>query len=265
MNKLREQYYYFGRDEEHCYLATPMLSCIVAGRCGAGKTTFLNSLLVRLIQETNPDELSIYYNDFTGEDSHIWSDNIPDNKFIPQLKEVRRFGSMDGVESFEKFGQSLNNLLDIIATRRTDCIREGVENYRDIAKDYGGEEILYIINEYQVYSEFTGNKEWFDTTIGRILSVCDAMGVHLLLLSQSNKNALSDKTILKFPIRIVTPISEDVSNLFIGCNLASMCKEKYGIIWIKNGKYNPYKLYVPFYPDTWIRKFIGYYSIRKQK
>lgn len=44
-----------------------------------------------------------------------------------------------------------------------------------------------------------------------------------------------------------------------------MDEARYGVVWVKNGKDYPTRLYVPFYPDTWIRKFVGYYSIWKQE
>ena len=85
-----------------------------------------------------------------------------------------------------------------------------------------------------------------------------------MLCSQGTR-PISDGLVKEFPIRIVTPCDEKLSNLFIGNNAAYMDEARHGVVWVKNGKDYPTRLYVPFYPDTWIRKFVGYYSIWKQE
>jgi hypothetical protein len=62
----------------------------------------------------------------------------------------------------------------------------------------------------------------------------------------------------------VTPIDEETSNLFIGNNAAAMDSAQSGVVWVKVNKSYPNRLYVPFYPDTWLRKFVGYYSVRNE-
>jgi hypothetical protein len=164
---------------------------------------------------------------------------------------------------FSEFETSLTDLYNLVLRRIVECEDANIQSYNDLDdKKNGTKDVIFIVNEYQKFCNTHQRMLWFDEMINKILERADDVGVHLFLLSQSNKNALSDKTVKKFPIRIVTPIDEMTSNLFIGNNAAAMDSEVAGVIWVKTAKYYPSRLYVPFYPDTWIRKFIGYYSVR---
>jgi hypothetical protein len=268
MKRTRDLYYYFGRNEKYDYVATCMQSAVVAGRCGAGKSTFLNSLLVRVIQETNPRELDICWHDFAFGDAAIWVNSIPDRKNIPQFKEIHQYVAGDGTsikELYSEFENSLMALKSLVYNRARECVRAHVDCYDDVYdKKSGVKDVIFIINEYQRFCDTPAKMKWFNDSISKILDHADDVGVHLLLLSQSNRDALSGETILKFPIRIVTPIDEETSNLFIGNNAAAMDSAQSGVVWVKVNKSYPNRLYVPFYPDTWLRKFVGYYSVRNE-
>lgn len=264
MNKTRSLYCYFGRNEKHDYIATPMDSCIVAGRCGAGKSTFLNSMLVRLIQETNPNDISIHYHDCKSCESYIWKESIPNGKCIPQFYCIEEYYDSDnGFQSFSKLTVSLSSLYQEVQRRLEVCKEQDVEQY--LSLDSIGNSILFIIDEYQVYVEKEcKNDGWLEHIVRFVIENSRKTGVYLMLCSQG-VHPISEELVKEFPIKVVTPCSEELSNLFIGNNAAYMDEAKYGVVWIKNGKDYPTRLYVPFYPDTWIRKFVGYYSMRKQE
>lgn len=264
MNKSRNLYYYFGRNEKHDYIATPMDSCIIAGRTGAGKSTFIDSLLVRLIQETNPKDITIQYHDCKGFESKLWTDSIPDGKCIPQLYRVTQYdNSVTGDKNFKHLTVSLSSLYQEVQRRLDVCREQDAEQYLNL--DTMSNSILFIIDEYQYYvEEECKNDGWFEHVVRYIVENSKKTGVYIMLCSQGTR-PISDGLVKEFPIRIVTPCDEKLSNLFIGNNAAYMDEARYGVVWVKNGKDYPTRLYVPFYPDTWIRKFVGYYSIWKQE
>ena len=260
MNKSRELYYYFGRNAKHDYVAFKMRNCIVAGRTGAGKSVFLNNVLIRLIQECHPNDIEIYYHDCKGVEARIWTDSIPMNKVIPQLKQIKLYGWEE--TEYSSLTDTIIEFKKELDDRARMCEQLGVSDYTDIPELKAK---LLIIDEYQAYVEATGIGSFFDESIKEINEKSCMTGMYIMLLSQSNHNCLSDNTVLSFPIRIVTPCSDEVSNLFVGSNVAAMADERYGVVWVKGRKEYPEKLYVPFYPDTWIRKFIGYYSVRQHE
>lgn len=86
-----------------------------------------------------------------------------------------------------------------------------------------------------------------------------------MLVSQGGVRGLEGLDINSFNIRACLPTDEETSNTLLGNNCAARENDRYGMVWVKDSANLPIRLYVPFYPDTWIRKFIGYSSVRIQK
>ena len=258
MNKTRELYYYFGRNEKHDYIAMPIDSCVVTGNIGRGMYTFLNSFLVRLIQETNPKELDISFYDMTGTNSFLWAGAVPIGKVIPQFKEVVSFDMSSTEEEYYDFTKRLQDILEDAENRVAYCESHKINSYLDA--DITKKTELIIISDFRYYFKSGANKVWLKETIKYLVESAKITGIYLMLLDYDYSGF--DDIVKCFPIRIVTPCSESISNLFIGCNMAGLDDAKHGVIYIKNGDKLPIKLYVPFYPDTWLRKFVGYYSVR---
>ena len=258
MNKTRELYYYFGRNEKHDYIAMSMDSCIVTGNIGRGRDTFLNSLLVRLIQETNPKELDISFYDMTGANSFLWDGAVPMGKVIPQFKEVVSYSMCYEKEEYFTLTKKLRDTLEDAENRVAYCELQKINSY--LESDSTKKTELIIMSDFKYYLRSGVNKVWFRDTIKYLVENAKMTGIYLMLLGYDYSDM--EDVVKCFPIRVVTPCSEDTSNLFIGCNMAGLDNSKSGVVYVKNGDKFPIKLYVPFYPDTWLRKFIGYYSVR---
>lgn len=273
MNNLRRLYYYFGRNEKWGYPAIPMQSALVVGRVGSGKSTLLNSILVKLIQECNPSMLDIRIHGFKGGDSSIWSDLIPEGRRIPHVSQIEKYSVRhhysdtadvsDYRHDFKEFVKELNNLADVVTERVNKCEENRVSDYTEIMSngECKDKTILLIIDEFQVITEDRLYSDWFNETVCYINGWSNISGVYIMLSSQ-NFSGLYDSTIESFKLRAALPVEEDTSNLLLGNNCAAMEKEKYGIVWVKNSNDFPVRLFVPFYPVTWLRKFIGYSSVR---
>lgn len=261
MNKqARELYYYFGRNDAHDYVATPVGNAVIAGVTGAGKSTLLQSVLIRFIQECHPNDVKILIDDCKGLDLRIWSE-LPEGKVIPQIDSVILYnGSSEG--NCKQFLDRFNSIYEEAKCRYQACANNRLSHYSDIEDVTSYKTIIYIVDEYQVFFEKFYDE--LNEKLSYILKTSYLTGIYVMLSSQSYKNAISRDLLVNFNIGICTPrVPEEVSNIILGNNCASMDGDRHGSIFIRCGNKMPIKLYVPFYPDTWIRKFIGYYSVRK--
>ena len=259
MEQTRELYYYFGRNEAHDYVATPIDNVLIAGRIGTGKSVFLQSMLIRLIQECNPNEIKIYINDCKGTELQMWS-TPPVGRAVPHIAGMNLYSDTEE-ETCNRFLENFHMLWKEAAYRQQECMNRGFAKYSDIVSE-GAHTIVCIIDEYQVF--FEKYKEELNRQLSDIITWSNLTGVYVVMSSQSPSNALNQEVVDKFKIGICMPnVSEKTSNSVLRNNCASMDKAKYGSVWMRYNNRMPVKLYVPFYPDTWILKFIGYSSVRK--
>ncbi len=275
MNNLRKLYYYFGRDEKYNYIATPMQSALIVGRCGSGKSVLLKSLLVKLIQECSPAMLDIRLHGVKGVETAMWSELIPEGRRIPHISQIVNYAVGYNLSDPVKDAQfqhdtgvlmaELRDLVQTVKDRETVCREMGLQDYSSVMSDGDSDEkcILLIIDDYELMSEDFEVGEQFDEAVSFIASRSSVSCVYVMLLGNRLSEGLKkDSAMYSFRIRAAVPTDEDTSNLMLGNNCAAKEYEKYGVVWVKDFNNYPIRLYVPFYPDTWIRKFIGYSSVR---
>lgn len=94
-------------------------NAVVYGAAGAGKTSFLNAMLVSLITEHTPEEVNIYVLDFASETLGAFRD-------APQVGDV--------LFSYE--AEKLGNLFKML--------RQETEKRKKLFSDYGGDYVSYI-------------------------------------------------------------------------------------------------------------------------
>ncbi len=275
MNNLRKLYYYFGRDEKCNYIATPMQSALVIGRCGGGKSVLMNSLLVKLIQECSPNMLDIRLHGLKGIETVFWSNLIPEGRRIPHVSEIINYAigyDFEDLVTDNKFQHNtdmlmteLSDLIHIVKDRVAICEEMGIQDYSSVMSngDSNEKSILLIIDDYEIASDDLEVGEQFNEAVSYIASKSNISCVYVLLFgNRLTKGLKNNSRLLSFRVRAAVPTDEETSNLILGNNCASMENERYGVVWVKDSNNYPIRLYVPFYPDTWIRKFVGYSSVR---
>lgn len=271
MNKqIRDLYYYIGRDEEHNYVATPLSNMIIAGVTGAGKSTLLNNILIKLIQESNPNEIDLRLYDLKGSEFLFWQTSIPEGKNLPYVSkmvcEASSNACMTLVEDMEYLVKYINHSYEALDYYLAEQQEEGNFN----AEKPKRKSKILVINEYQCITEYGSHdiQNRFLDALSHVLEQGEYVDVYVILVSQSHHNVLPDDIVEKFTTRVCTPLYESMdglSNLYLGCNLASKEQMRYGVAWVKYKKKMPQRLFVPFYPDTWIRKFIRTYSVHNKQ
>lgn len=269
--KIRNLYFYPGRDIEHNYIAYTFHNMLLAGKAGAGKSNFLQSLLVRVIQECHPDDIRVTIHDLKGVEFYHWEANVPIGRFIPQMErvvsywpeitEVQQDNIVGTVYPYHQFSYEIGKLHAMVEDRIKLLESVGKESWEDAAAsgiDIGVRQLI-LIEEYQAYTNTPESAELFTSFLDYVLPVCERVGVYFILSSQKGL-CIDEKYLKHFPIRVVTPCSTKVATSVVGSVEPSNSDLRYGVVWIRyRGVVK--MLFVPFYPDTWLRKFEKYYSI----
>lgn len=259
MNKTNnELFYYLGRDEAHNYVATPISNMIIAGHTGAGKTVFLNNVLIRIMQECNPSGIKMQLIDCKGYEYDWWKEAIPENKELPYFSQI-------DICKPEYAPYCVNGALDGLVTLIQDR-KDAVDyNMGNVSFD----SVVLIVDEYQcAMIEDEKIAEGIKHKLEYILKHSEDVNVYVIFCSQSHLNTLPEDIVKLFTTRVCTRLAkdcEDISNLYLGNNCAAMEEITTGVVWVKYNKRLPIRFYVPFYPDTWIKKFIRTYSVYKKE
>ena len=270
--KVRDLYVYPGRDELHNYIAYPLSNMLIAGKPGAGKSVFLNSLMVRMIQECHPDDIRITIHDMKGVEFYRWETDVPRGRFIPQMQKVNSYyQNIDVAEMntrkhvirpYSSFYEELDKLEELVLGRKNKLEKYKFESWRDaytVGIDIGGR-LVIIIDEYEAFMSRLDNAARLRGFVEKIIPISENVGVYFIFASQSDLGLREDMVSL-FTTRVVTPCSENLAMSVIGSKSPGRSSYKYGVVWVAHEDEEIRKLFVPFYPDTWISKFIKYYSI----
>ncbi len=260
MKRIKDIYYYFGRNDRHDYIATPIGNVLLSGKTVAIKSVVLDSIIVRMIQERNPSDIDIHVSGLGTSGLNVWK-NMPEGKVIPQIKSVNMYSSVSNDKAFGEFFRVLRDAYDEAMLRSIACSENNLESYKMLGGSRA-KAVLYIMDEYQTFAN--RDKDSFNNLVSKIVSSSYVSGVYLMLSSGCNMDALAKDTVSKFDIGACIPCVDDLeSNAIIGNDLASRDKDPYGALWVRNRNEAPVRMCVPFYPDTWIKKFIWCYSVRK--
>lgn len=245
----RRLYYYFGRNSDYDYVATKMASAVLTGDTCSGKTTFIESMLVRLIQESNPRDIDIYLYDCKGTSFQGWLTGVPDGKVFPHIRDIVCSG--------------VNGDASDAAVKTLKKLCANIQQYLKGNLQPPKSKSLCIIDEFTVICACSKLRKDFFDCITYILENGDEFGVYVLVASQFETDFANERFINRFPIRICTPTSSDelASDLLLGNNCAAKEENPHGVVWVKTGARYPVRLYVPFYPRTWIKKFVRVFSV----
>ena len=238
MNKVRDIFMYYGRDLDHSYPAL-RLNNTVAVLNKKAISQFESHMLLKLIMETHPNEISIFYN--SVEDS-VWS-------LVNDLKT----SSKKGVPQFE----------EVYGDLTTEDLVSKIKYYKEILD----ERISKNTNNKKTILYFRINQSQTSRIMEELVPLLEygrQVNMFVVLLIESGNVTFDSNFYNSFPIRICGAGSSiTTSECMIGCNLATRLNEDMAfILWTANSSSALQKMFIPYYPDTFISKFIRIYSMK---
>ena len=239
--------------------------CIIVGGTGAGKSVFMNQMIINAARKYSPRDLELWLADYKGSEFAKYLSTREHPKRLPHIRAC--LCTSDG-----EYAGSLYTALRSEAERRygyiikTGCkdlkeynkyVRKGMlyefinghgekeytksatalgEEYRQLGPDDLLSRILFINDEFQVIFEKAEPKtvEQINKDITYIAKVARACGVHLIFGSQSMNGTMKQDTLGQFTLRIALRCNEDVSRAILGTTFASDIKQRFGLLYVSS-------------------------------
>lgn len=266
---------------------------LAVGTTGAGKSVFLNQLIMNMCFKYSPRDVELWLVDYKGSEFSFYLSTPEHPKALPHIKAC--LCTSDG-----DYAGSLYTAIREEAQRRYDLlklagykdmyhfnedIRKGIlYTYQDTNGDtrykvvpderqvqsgmYKLNEddllsrIIFINDEFQVIFEKASPDivEKIRKDITYISKVARAAGVHLLFTSQSMKGTLSGDVLNQFSLRFALRCDAEVSKEIMGTTFASEIKQKFGYLYVRSyddkSKEAQKRYRTPFLSDGELRKNI---------
>lgn len=239
MKRLRDLYYYLGRDKKHNYPATPVSNMIMFDTAFKWSQTsaFTHNLIIRLIQEYNPRDLDIslvtmqngVHADFT-----VWGNAITGQRIIPQIESILYLE--DNQKEVENYISTLFEKVSSVkeVDKRHIIIIDWIDRFVEVMSDETRNTLLHLIID--------GSKS----------------GYYFVFLA-SNYDTMSE-FVSAFDTVATLSTTEEFSQQLFGTDIAAPTFSK-NQVFVRHKDSDVEVLYIPFYPDTWIEKFCRYYGV----
>jgi hypothetical protein len=184
---------------------------LVAGKTGAGKSSFLHALITNIALHYSPDEVRFYLIDFKKgvEFNDYASCRLPHADVI-------------AIESDREFGVSALQRLDAVLQERGELFRrygvQDIAGYRNANPDRPLPRILLVIDEFQeFFIEDDKLSQNASLLLDRLVRQGRAFGMHVVLGSQTLCGAysLARSTLGQVAIRVALQCSEADAHLIL--------------------------------------------------
>lgn len=261
MNKnARNLYFYFGRNDKHDYIATPISNTIMIGQTGSGKTCFLNNAIIRMIMECNPKELSIDLYTVSLENS-IWSTSTNNGRIVPQLNNVVQL-SVEREAYIERMKTVLQEIWNNVYIKLGLLKDNDAYSFADC--NIAWKQNVFIIENAELLFEYMTQE--LEELFSNIVKSSEKAGVYIMLISQNLANFNCEKLLPYFSTKISGRVGvKEYYEALFGDKSVGDSLNRYGDVMLKHCNQDVQHLYIPFYPDTWIKKFIRYYGITRKE
>lgn len=243
MAKRKELFYYLGRDTQYGYPATKMGNMLVCyGNHAGGITPFVNNLIIKLVQEYNPRDISIEI-----VSSHtrgtvntlLWRSALTNKRIIPQLKDISILEIGSG--EFEKLTYEYLNRMSM----------------RHMNTEQEHKKTVIVIDNFDEFLSTLGDDGI--TNWEHLIMQSAQYGLYFIALAADVRSF--KELVYYFNLKACFRTSVECSKIMLGNDSAAMPSFYAQQVYIKEPNKELQKLYVPFYPDTWIEKFCRYYGV----
>ena len=148
---------------------------IVVGMTGAGKTTFLNDIILSILYKARPDEVRLAMIDTKGAD-------LPLLNGIPHMKDMDvATTAEDGVALLQWLQNEATERLLLMRPKKADSLEE----YNRYAEEKRPRYVL-IIDEYAEFKRGTG--EDVDRIVIDLAKCSEQIGIHLIVATQGARS-----------------------------------------------------------------------------
>lgn len=208
---------------------------LCAGATGAGKSAFLNQLLLSLITRYSPSTLELVMVDFKNVEFASLTDLQTHISRVPHARILA--GTKDGEYAISIFDYVIeemtrrNNIFAAAGTKK-------LETYNQKMRQMGTPEkciprLLIIIDEFQVMFTEVDPKsvDVIQSRIRSLAKLARSSGCHMLFCSQSMKGTMPKDIMDQFSLRLCLRCSSDTSNDILGAPVAAKIKQKFGYIY----------------------------------
>lgn len=255
VKKKDQVYFYPGRTEEFDWPSFVLDNIFVTGSVNSGVITWVDSMLVNLIEKNSPSELNIRYHNCSFKTTDLWQDYEVTPGKVKGIGHLSKISHVDDMYLKDLLEEILEEV-ESIETELEDIHFHTVEGLNKRKKK------LYIINNF--------TNEWneeYEDIIEQVIKTSRKTGVYIMLVSIEYNYQLPDHIMSMFRYRVCLRTTAGVSNNVIDCdNAREELMPKFGAFWIKDSKVNKLMvMFTQFYPDTFLRKFIKSFSITKDR
>ena len=188
---------------------------VVVGRTGAGKSVFLNHLLMTLLHEYAPWELDLYLADFKKVELSRYMTYVP----TPHLRTCAATSEIRYVVSM------LEHLQKCMLARQNLLAKLGIQKLSDFRRKFDVvlPRVILLVDEFQQMYEDASTKDGdkIRSLIHSIIKLGRATGFHLVFASQEMSGALSGNELANFKARFALSCDGAISSLILGNDAAS--------------------------------------------
>lgn len=218
---------------------------LICGRSGSGKSNFLHVLIQNLAFYYAPNEIQLFLLDY--------KEGVEFNAYTnPTTLEHARLVS---VASSVGFGVGFLSWLNKETKKRSELFKQfdNVKDLSDYRKHGEMPRLIVVIDEFQVlFSDSnTKEKERVEAYLNTILKKGRSYGVHLILATQTMRNADINKSLMaQIANRIALPMDTEDSESVLSDDVACELVRPEGI-FNNNGGHEKYhtKMSIPKAPD----------------